>query len=389
MTFHHRSKISSVINYTDYFTTFGSLGCCCRYDELGFTVGQSTFAECNSDSGYYYFPPPGSTCTYSQCPAGGITGCCCSCTYMTDEERALLDADIYNAQFGMRDGVGQCECEDIGGRWINGPCDRSDPRKHCRKLNSVDVRLPKACCGVTLITQTDSSGTEQIIPSAFCKDVCNSRDCADITYVGYVSTFYDNGRRCFFGNNAGGPVSENECRVRLASDTPSGNQTAPPISYGLPVCNNSNFICWGNNCQQYVNLINNGVYINPTVGDYSTITKSGAASRLTNFNDATNDKQVVGNGVFNNISGNYLYMRSRYGRTGLITRDNKVVFAGANLANYLTGIPYAPQYYNITPYFKYQKVELGKYFAILEKSSNILSIAYFIGSLLPSFTFFS
>lgn len=386
MTLHHRSKVSSVINYNDYFTVFGSLGCCCRYDELGFTVGQTTFAECNSNSGYYYFPPAGSTCSYSQCPFGGLTGCCCSCKYMTDEERALLDADIYNAPFGMVDGVGQCECEDIGGRWINGPCDRTDPRTHCRKPNGVDVRLPKACCGVTLELQT-VGGVEGLFPSPFCKDVCNSRDCADITIGGYVSTFYDNGRRCFFGNNAGGPVANNECRVRQIGDTPSGNQTAPPISYGLPVCNNSNFICWGNNCQQYVNLINNGVYINPTVGDYLTITKSGAASRLTNFNDPTNQKQVVGNGLFAPISGNYLYMRSRYGRAAFITRDNKVLFTGPNVGNLLPNVPYAPQDYNVVPFFKYQKVELGKYFAILEKSSNIGTRADFIGSLLPSVTF--
>lgn len=388
MTIHHRSRIKSPINYADYVTLFGYLGCCCRLESLGLTADETTFAECNADGGYYFFPPQGTPCSLLSCPVGGITGCCCACSYMTTAQKALLDADIYGATFGMREGIGQCQCEDIGGKWTQGPCGLTRPKDFCRKPNGVDVRLPKACCGATLELQTNAAGTQQLVPVAYCEDVCTPKDCSDNTIQGYLATYYNTGRRCFFSNNAGPGVASNNCTLRIGEpdgNSVLGSETRYEESI-YPVCNNSNFICWGNNCSYYVNTINNGLFTNPTVNDYNVFQISGAASKLSDFDDIIDDKNVIGNGLFSPFTKNYLWIRARYGRAAFITRDNKVIFTGLNLPGVANGIEYSPDDYNVYPFFKYDKVELGKHFAILRKKSNIGTRADIIGYLLPGIT---
>lgn len=384
MTLHHRSKISTVIDYSDYFTVNSSLGCCCKITFGSPVAEESSFAACNAIGGFYIIPEANQTCASVPCPVGGYTGCCCACKYLTPEQRALVEADILGATYGMVDGVPQCECEDIGGKWILGPCDRSKPTDFCRKPNGVDVRLPKACCGATFIELTNN-GVVQIVPSAFCEDVCTPKECSDNTILNYIATYYSNGRRCFYENNAGPPVASFECLLR-ESQGADGTIAAPFAVSTLPVCNNSNFYCWGNNCKEYVNLINNGIYTTPTVNDYLTVSPSGAAQKLSDFNDIDEGKNIIGNGLFEPYTKNYSYIRARYGKAALITLDNKVVFNGAQALGFQNGIEYTPLNYNTTPFYKYDRVEIGKNFAILRKQSNIGTRADFFGYLTQGVT---
>jgi hypothetical protein len=132
-----------------------------------------------------------------------------------------------------------------------------------------------------------------------------------------------------------------------------------------------------------VNLINNGFYYNPSVNDYRVIQISGAAAKLEDFDSFETDKNVIGNGLFAPFRRNYLHMKSRYGRAGFITQDNKVLFTGSPLTGIVNGIEYAPLNYTTDPFYKYDRVEIGKNFAILRKQSNIGTRADFIGYLTP------
>jgi hypothetical protein len=343
---------------------------------------QTTFAECNAVDGFYFYPAENLTCEDAECPFAGQTGCCCACKNLTPQQRALLDADILGSTFGMVDGVGQCDCEDAGGKWVRGPCDRTRPIEYCRKPNGVDVRLPKACCGVTLISQINEEGLIQYVPAAYCEDVCSSKECSENVILNYVATYYNNGRRCFFANNAGAPVASYDCRLIFGE----GNDLISPPSYSnsiYPVCNNSNFMCWGNNCGQYVNLINNGFFTSPTINDYNVTQSSGGVSKLSDFNDIDEDKNVIGTGLFVPFTKNYLQIKAKYGRAAFITQDNKVIFTGSPLTGIQNGIEYSPQNYTSAPFNKYDRVEIGKNFAILKKPSNIGTKADFVGYLTP------
>lgn len=301
---------------------------------------------------------------------------------MTKAQRALADADILGSTYGMVDGVGQCTCEDSGGRWIYGPCNRTDPILHCREPNGVDVRLPKACCGVTFNIITGEDGTVQTEYTPYCEDVCTAKECSEKVVLNYAATFYTTGRRCFFANNAGEAAAV-ECELKIGDNS---DTTAPPPTQEnlfFPRCNNSNFICWGDGCANYVNIINNGFYYNPAVNDYRVFQLSGAASKLQDFNTIDTDKNVIGNGLFTPFTRNYLHMKSRYGRAAFITQDNKVLFTGAQLSGIINGVEYAPLNYTTDPFYKYDHVEIGKNFAIIRKTSNIGTRADFVGYLVP------
>jgi len=388
MTLHHRSKISSAINYSEYYHVNGSMGCCClRSSTSGLLEAQElSFAACNAQDGHYVIPPQGLTCSSVFCPSGGETGCCCSCSYLTKEQRALVDQDVLNSTYGMRDGIGRCDCEDLGGKWTLGPCGITRPSDFCRKPNGVDVRIPKACCGVTLeLLYNETLGYTQENIASYCEDVCNSKECSDNVIFNYVATYYSNGRRCFYHKpNVGGPVASFDCQLNEGDST---TIPVPPFEPStLPVCNNSNFYCWGNDCPYYVRLIDNGIYTNPTVNDYNTLMRSGGVQKLSDFNNIDEGKNVIGDGLFSPFTENYLYMRARYGKAAFITLDNKVVFSNCEALGFQSGTEYAPVNYTTTPFNKYDRVEIGKNFVVLRKQSNLGTAADLYGFLAAGVT---
>jgi hypothetical protein len=135
-----------------------------------------------------------------------------------------------------------------------------------------------------------------------------------------------------------------------------------------------------------VNLIDNGFYTSPTINDYNVTQSSGGVSKLSDFNDIDEDKNVIGTGLFTPFTRNYAQIKAKYGRAAFITLDNKVIFTGTPLIGVQNGIEYSPENYTTSPFYKYDRVEIGKNFAILRKPSNIGTKADFIGYLTPGNT---
>jgi len=157
MTIHFRTRIQSPIDYsTNLFP--GENGCCCTgpYPNASFP---SSYGNCNALNGYF---TQGSECSTITCLPTGATGCCCACAYG-----------------GATEGVEYSVCQDLDGVWELGTCP-SSPNCISNGRNVIDKR---ACCGY-------SGGKPQ------CIDVCTEKDCFDLRFPPYSSTFFPTGGNC-------------------------------------------------------------------------------------------------------------------------------------------------------------------------------------------------
>jgi hypothetical protein len=78
MSTQFRSRIKTVV---DYSASASAAGGCCLPDGTKL-AGNVTINECNQQRGFFRAGDP----TTLQCPDRGLTGCCCSCSYIREQE---------------------------------------------------------------------------------------------------------------------------------------------------------------------------------------------------------------------------------------------------------------------------------------------------------------
>ena len=192
MSIQHKSRIKSVADYSSNIT---SVGACCYARASG--PVEEFYNTCVANGGHW--KPFKDVVDEVSCPELGATGCCCSCSYVSDfagatgffEAYAPSTGRCHNQdntegtllypcyQGGLQDNITFCECSDKGGVWAQGvscgvytepiPRDGNIPEyieigAHilCTRNNNIeDVRWPGACCsGIT------------------CDDACSIKECA-------------------------------------------------------------------------------------------------------------------------------------------------------------------------------------------------------------------
>ena len=214
MTTQFRSRIKTVVNYGEKESSTGG---CCLPD--GTKVNNITFYDCIGQNGFFRQ----GDATDLQCPDRGLTGCCCACSYIRDQEgdfesflderTGVLSSNPLSTQYyivpsgsdvneiGMKDNVTQCECNSRGGKWFYGNCsDLSSVQSFCGNVElNTDVRMPAACChGNTLTGDLN------------CTNVCTVKECSDLagenssTYFGTDAN--GNGALCDYSFNGLDPI---------------------------------------------------------------------------------------------------------------------------------------------------------------------------------------
>jgi len=186
MTFQHRSRIKSAIDYTFIISDLG--GCCMSDDE---TPTESTYQDCIEGGGLFiqteYDSNGDPILVNLECPSLSTRGCCCACGYVenfddfyrypgsnTDGSANTTTCEDPNNQLtcyqgGVKNNVTRCECDRLNGRWSHHPCDyfggeRNSIQSLCtREFRNKDVRWPGACC-----------------VSDICHSKCTLEECADV-----------------------------------------------------------------------------------------------------------------------------------------------------------------------------------------------------------------
>jgi hypothetical protein len=214
MTTQFRSRIKTIV---DHGIKESSTGGCCLPD--GTKINNTTFYDCIGQDGFFRQ----GDVTDLQCPDRGLTGCCCACSYIRDQEESFEDfldertgvlssnplvTSYYQVptgsdvdQIGMKDNVTQCECYNRGGKWFYGNCSNlSSVQSLCGNVElNTDVRMPAACChGNTLTGDLN------------CTNVCTLRECSDLAGNDY-STYFGtdangNGALCDYSFNGLDPI---------------------------------------------------------------------------------------------------------------------------------------------------------------------------------------
>lgn len=221
MSINFRTRSQTIVNYSSYIQNNEVTGCCYVYASNTNTTDRYddyTLSQCNQENGYFMV----GACDENNTITPSSIGCCCGCALKTPETNRFLKNTTL------------CECESIGGKWtLNVDCSSSLPTEQENTLckngtleqsNVIDFREKKACCH----PEIQQDGTI----SAECTDVCNEKECADKTIFPYVSTFYNNGRKCNESVGASIPVSL-ECQL---------NETNLNV---LNSCDNgTNLFCW-------------------------------------------------------------------------------------------------------------------------------------------------
>jgi hypothetical protein len=183
MSTQFRSRIKTVINYASNESATGG---CCLPDGTKLT-DSVTINECNRLNGFFRAGDP----ITLQCPERGLTGCCCACSYIREQEgdfdnflstvigNGPSDSTEYHAQpegenlnvYGYKDNVTQCECYTRQGKWFFGKCNEvSDTVNLCGSVeNQTDIRVPASCCHGTTTDDVQ------------CDNVCTSKECSDFT----------------------------------------------------------------------------------------------------------------------------------------------------------------------------------------------------------------
>ena len=188
MTFQHRSRIKSTIDY-DFIAS--AWGACCDPDAT--SVYAAPYRSC-IDNDHYFIPTEldddGNPILIGVvCPNISERGCCCACNYVDDYDRffqipgSLLDgtndpsscenSDPLNCyQGGVRSNITKCECDKLNGIWIANPEGGEDcpideiygVQQLCTNgFTQKDVRWPGACC-----------------IDGICNNVCSVGSCSNL-----------------------------------------------------------------------------------------------------------------------------------------------------------------------------------------------------------------
>tara|TARA_R100001480_G_scaffold153613_2_gene156990 strand:+ start:518 stop:2254 length:1737 start_codon:yes stop_codon:yes gene_type:complete len=200
MSTQFRSRIKTVV---DYSANAAATGGCCLPDGTKLIGDDITINECNRQNGFFR----AGDSTTLQCPDRGLTGCCCACSYVREQEgdfenflqivldRGGSDSTVYHQTpegdnlniNGYKDNVSQCECSKRQGNWFYGKCEEVENiTSLCGSiLNQTDVRVPAACCH-----GTENDGVE-------CDNVCTAKECSDLTAA-------TDGISVYYGDEVGG-----------------------------------------------------------------------------------------------------------------------------------------------------------------------------------------
>ena len=234
MSTQFRSRIKTVI---DYSVSAAATGGCCLPDGTKLTGDDITVSECNRQNGFFRAGDP----TLLQCPDRGLTGCCCACSYIREQEGdfdTFLDTVLENPigndgtdyhqkpveddldEYGYKDNVTQCECFNRQGNWFYGKCNEvEDITSLCGSIvNRTDVRVPAACCH-------ENSTTNEIN----CDNVCTAKECSDLSVPTSGSS---GGTSIYYGSEAGGNGGlcvwdYKEEAVQCGSAVNNTNRTSP------------------------------------------------------------------------------------------------------------------------------------------------------------------
>jgi hypothetical protein len=204
MSIQHRSRIKSIADYT---SNANSQGACC-YARAEGPVAEY-YNTCVVNGGHWQPVDDIGDLTQVACPNLGVTGCCCSCSYVdnwgggqgvdgatgffdayneSSQNCEMIDTDDPTLVFpcyqgGLQDNITFCECSDRGGVWAQGiscdtytkiePYDDDANAPDMVKIGAYqlcsrggtqpDVRWPGACC----------SGNT-------CDTTCSPKECAVI-----------------------------------------------------------------------------------------------------------------------------------------------------------------------------------------------------------------
>ena len=190
MTTQFRSRIKSSVSYA---LEEGATGACCLPDGTKLSGNDITLFSCNRQDGFFRQGDP----DLLQCPDRGLTGCCCSCSNIRDqegvfdrflynEEQSVFadDTDYYDASLlvdnmntlGLKDNVTQCECFKRQGNWFYGKCNEiGSIESLCGHYANIsenssrhDARFPAACC--------HGSQDDELT----CTDVCTQSECREL-----------------------------------------------------------------------------------------------------------------------------------------------------------------------------------------------------------------
>ena len=195
MSIQFRSRIKPAIDYSNILTNYGY---CCNPNDLQNPV-QKTFVECITEGGYFVQGASGQQVT---CPeADTQLGCCCSCSYVNEEDYNLIEPYPPTTPYltsGTQSQITKCECTRLGGKFTpttDGNCPSLTSENwetYCRTTHPsnsstfIDIRAPRSCCHLEFDANTGWPTT------VVCKDVCTSTDCALLSTETYPSTFTEN-----------------------------------------------------------------------------------------------------------------------------------------------------------------------------------------------------
>ena len=175
MTFQHRSRIKSSV---DYSFIASDMGACCLPDSADPIA--SSYQHC-LENDCLFIPTELDNgqpiLSGVECPILSDRGCCCACSYVddfdaffdapgSDQNGASQDCADGCYQGGTRDNTTKCECDRLGGVWSVRDCSAfiDDVQQLCTDNNTIqDVRWPGACC-------VDES----------CHNVCSVNECSDV-----------------------------------------------------------------------------------------------------------------------------------------------------------------------------------------------------------------
>jgi hypothetical protein len=200
MSIQFRSRIKPAI---DYSTILNSYGVCCDENK---NKTYKSFYECFTEGGHFIPGGTGSIDTVSCPDRDEEVGCCCACKYVTDTDYDLMETYPPTNPYlssGTRNNISKCECNRLGGKWSNGPCEdltEDNWSRYCVK-NDIDVRYPKSCCHLYF---DESTGWPVGIK---CEDVCSSYDCALLGTETYPS-YFDSEKRCTIPLRPGDDVTQ-------------------------------------------------------------------------------------------------------------------------------------------------------------------------------------
>jgi len=193
MSTQFRSRIKTVI---DYGQNESATGGCCLPD--GSKLENTTIIECNTQNGFFRQGEAANL----PCPDRGLTGCCCACSYVREQDGDFedfidmavgenpLQSIYYNQDTsypantgGIKDNITQCECNSLKGKWFYGKCeDINSIAAFCGSVVSgTDVRMPAACC------HSYETIDETIVE---CTNVCTNSECSAYYNEGFSNVYY-------------------------------------------------------------------------------------------------------------------------------------------------------------------------------------------------------